>query len=261
MLREHFRQSRAVSQHPAPEQLAAYHDDQLSSEREQAIRQHLVHCEDCAAIVLQLAADADSPAEPDAEVSDFEVAAAWRRQRVRLLEHGALPAAEGVRTPPALRLAWATAAALALVILPLSLRVGSLRQTVRELREPQINPPVLNLEPVGTVRDVAVPVPAIELSSGFSRGWLILNLVEDPQALSYRVEFITSDGRTAWAREGLRKSEAGNFRLELTGDFLLPGQYRVLLSGLREERGDYPPRSSRGDDMLIAEYSLRIGRP
>ncbi len=250
VLRAHFRQARPVSvRHPSPEQLAAYHDDQLSSEDEEAIRQHLVDCEDCAAIVLQLAADSESPAVPGDEVSDFEVAAAWRRQRVRLLEGGALPAGEVAKTPAALRRAWATAASLAFLTLALSLWIGSLRQTVQELREPQINPPVLNLEPVGTVRDVASPVPAIELSAGVSRGWLILNLVEDPQAPSYRVEFMASDGRSVWVREGLQKSEANNFRLELTGDLLPPGQYRVVLSARREMRHE-----------LIAEYSLRIGR-
>ena len=251
MLRAHFRQARPVSvRHPSSEELAAYHDDQLSSEREEEIRQHLVHCDDCAAIVLQLAADSESPAEPGDEVSDFEVAAAWRRQRVRLLEHGALPGAEVARTPPALRRAWATAASLAFLTLASSLWIANLRQTVQELRTPQINPPVVNLEPLGSVRDPASPVPVVELSAGASRGWLILNLTEDSDYSSYRVEFVTSDGRTVWVRDGLQKSEAGNFRLELTKEILPPADYRIGLAGLSE--GRYEP---------VAEYSLRISEP
>ncbi|MCP4661121.1 MAG: hypothetical protein GY856_37440, partial [bacterium] len=222
------------------------HAEKLSSDEDETIREHLVHCDECAALVLELAALSESSAEPASEVSAFEVAAACRRQRPRLLEE----LGSGTAKAPSARWAWATAASLALATMALGLWVATLRQTVEELREPQVNPPVLNLEPVGAVRDPANAVPVMELVPGASRGWLILNPAEDPGCSSYRVEFIASDGRSLWTRAGFERSEAGNFRLELPRALLPAGEYRVLLSGLRDGRQE-----------PIDEYRLRISYP
>ncbi len=244
LLRSHPRDSRhEPAEHPAPEELAAYHDGRLPPERDAAVREHLVSCEGCGAIVLELATLGEEPEEPARGTADFAAAAAWRRQRRRLREHQLLPAAG-----PRIHRAWLVAAALALVSLGLGSWVTSLKQTVDELRRPQVDPPLVSLSPLGAERDPAAAPDSVTLPPG-ARAWLILNLAGNVELAAYRADFVDSDGHMLWMLEGLRGTRAGSLRLELPGD-LSAGEVRILLSG----PGGPEPEP-------IAEYRLRIVRP
>lgn len=245
-LRSHLRETLcAPPPHPTAEELAAYHADQLPPVEDAALREHLVRCEECSALVLELAELSESSAKAATENTEFEAAAAWRRQRPRIL--AALRSAAPTTITASARWAWAAAACLALVSLTLGIWVTDLRETVDDLRGPRINPPLVNLEPQGAVRHPPAAVPTMELSDAAPRGWLILNAVEDSTYPSYRIELIAVDGLTRWSAEKLRRSEAGNFRLELTRETVPAGRYRILLSGQRDGRTE-----------PIAEFQLRI---
>jgi len=226
--------------HPAPEELAAYHEDRLPEEREEALRDHLVACRECAEWVLELAAladagEADAGEEEERGSSAMDLARAWRRHRQLLRRARRLTAT--ARAPAALRRAWAAAAALALVSLGLGLWAGIQRQRLVLLDRPQVNPPLLNLEPVGASRAPQEAWPALELGSRAPSVWLLLHPAADLHFDTYRVELVAEDGGRRWAREGLQPSEAESFRLQLPAKLLPPGRYRILLSGRSRDRG------------------------
>jgi len=218
--------------HPAPEELADYLEGRLSAGAEEEIGSHLLDCEDCSALLLEL--DGLKRETPETVVADFETAAAWRHQRARLFGD-ASTSWFGVR---------ALAASLALVSLGLGVWIVALERRLERLRAPQLEVPIANLEPLGSMRDpgsltsVAIPADAI-------RWVLILNLIEDSEAQVYRLEMTDSEGRRVTAQDGLRKSPTGGFRLSLPRDFVPPGVYRIRLADGR-------------DDRTIEEYSLRI---
>ncbi len=238
--------------HPTPEELAAYHEDRLPPTRENAVREHLIRCSECAALVLDLAELKDPEPLP---APAAELGTAWQKQRAQLQERGLLPNPAD-STPAAaprktslwgLRRVWTLAAVLSLTSLFLSVWVVTLEQSLRKVREPQVNPPVINLEPIGDVRSATVPpVPRLHLEPG-QRAWLIFNLAGRPPELTFRAEFRDAADQVRWIRTGLRPSEAGNFRCELADDTLPPGRYRVLLW---DGQGEPPER--------IAEYAFEV---
>ena len=242
-LREHFHRRRGVAHwHPTPQELADYHEDRLPAANDEKVRDHLVDCEDCSSLLLELAALKGTSGTTAAGVDDLATAAAWRRLRTRLFGG---KAASSVSSP----WAWRMAALLAVATLGLGLWAAGLYRTVAELRAPQLELPIANLEPSGSMRAADAPA-SLELSPGAARWVLILNLIDDEDYPSYRLEIVGSDGRSLKTQEGLHKSSQGDFRLSLPRDFLPPGGYRVLLSGVRGGKAE-----------LIEEYALRIEEP
>jgi anti-sigma factor RsiW len=75
--------------HPGEEELATYAEGGLAEARRGEIQEHLLTCDECGGLVLELTA---ALAEPEPEVSAEEIEAGWRRLRPRLSEAG-LPTA------------------------------------------------------------------------------------------------------------------------------------------------------------------------
>lgn len=240
-LREHLHERHGTPDwHPVPQELVDYHESRLPPASDEKIRDHLVDCADCSALLLELADLKDKSGTTDGGVTDFATAAAWRRLRARL-------AAGGRTAPPAPSpWAWRTAAVLAVATLGLGLWAAGLYRTVEELRAPQLELPIVNLEPVGSTRATEAAA-SLALAPGGARWVLILNLIDDTDYPSYHLELVGSDGSVRSTLEGLSKSSKGDFRLSLPRDFLAPGEYRAILSGVRG-----------GDAEPIAEYALRI---
>src|SRR5215475_3253408 len=65
--------------HPDPDELAAYHDGELSAERERRVQDHLVACHECARLLLDLNGLADPDFGAGTGVDDKE--AVWQRLR------------------------------------------------------------------------------------------------------------------------------------------------------------------------------------
>jgi hypothetical protein len=100
--------------HPSLETLLAYQEGSLPADPAEALREHLVLCEECSARLLDLDEFlAAEPPEGDEPVPDSQVAAAWERLRPRL--PSALPRPLRRRVPLS-RLAWPLAAGLLLVV-------------------------------------------------------------------------------------------------------------------------------------------------
>lgn len=248
-LRAYFNhQRRNIRHHPPPEKLTAYHAGRLPAEEEAAVREHLAGCPECAALVLELdSLYGETPPPAGDDPVDLQAAAAWQRLRSRLF---APPAPAPARRRPARIAPWAAAAALALVSVALAFWVTAQRQIIADLRQPRVNPPLVNLAPVGSLRQATEEPPVVRFPAGASRAWLILNPEAQLDATSYRVELLTAEGRSALTLADLQPSEAGNFRLELPRELLPAGTYRVLLAGRRE-----------GRYQLLEEFAVGVSDP
>lgn len=213
-LRAHFRESAPEpGPHPSGEELAAYHTGGLPPETDEEIREHLAGCRECAEFVVELL----GPAGED-EMSEHELARAWRRQRQRLRA-----TAQSSRGTPR----WAAALA-ALVLAAVGVRLWVLEQKVRELQQPQGDVRIVALETVGATRG-----PAVQLAPG-PRWDLILHGADVPDLPAYRARIAAPDGGRTWTVEEIHKDASGNFVLSLPAGLLPPGRYRIFLSGRAE---------------------------
>jgi anti-sigma factor RsiW len=241
-LRTHFRGERhTMDQHPSPEQLIAYAERRLPAQEADALREHLAACPDCTAELLGLAELFEEEVGEGSEVSPADLDAAWAR---RLPQTG--PRADNVKP---LRRAWNATVPLALAAALLAVVALVQWRTIVRLSQPQANPPLINLEPAGAVRQGDPASLELRLAPEMPRAWVILNPVTDLDDGGYDVDLAASDGRTVLRWEGLRRSEAGNFRLEIPGEILQAGDYRFLLT-----------RPSAAGRHIVEEFRLSVRR-
>ena len=238
--------------HPKAAMLVDYHHDRLAPEIADGVQEHLAACRDCSDLLLELVrfdiAEPDTVTGAGAQVADLETEAAWR---ALASEIDAAPSthevSEGVPVRPKARPsrpAPLIAALAASVVISLGLAgwVATLRSELSARRQPQINVPILYLEPPGSIRgDYA----HIATGEGSGPVMLILNSPSSTPAVAHELEILADpDGRTVWRHDGLLPTETGDFHLELNRGLLPPGSYRLQL--LR-------------DDVAIAVYDLIIG--
>jgi hypothetical protein len=234
-----------ILEHPEPEQLIAYHERRLAAAEAEDLRAHLASCPDCTTQLLDLAALFDEDDDPGAEISREEMDAAWERQRARLFP--AAPAAPVRQRPTSpLRRAWTTAATLGLAASLLAVVALWQWRTIDQLREAQANPPLVNLAPLGSVRQENPAVPELRLDAQTQRAWVILNPSADLTAPAYDVEILAPDGQTVLRLTGLPKSEASNFRLEIPRRILTPGDHHIRL--IEKNAGH----------RVVEEYAFRV---
>jgi|GEM_PF-1042022 len=251
-LRAFFRQERRpFDHHPAPEQIVAYHERRLSPEETETFRAHLATCPDCTSQLLGLAELLDGNATDDetaAELPRAELDAAWRRQRRRLFPVAPAPQPDRRRLSlPPLRRAWAAAASMGLAAALLAAVVAVQWQTIVRLKQPQVNPPLVNLVPMGSVRQGFPEIPVLNLPAKVERAWVILNPEGELDFSSYDAELRAADGRVVLRLADLRSSEAGNFRLEFPRALLAAGDYRIVLLGKRD-----------GQRRTVGEFAFRV---
>jgi hypothetical protein len=251
-LRDFFhRERQSFDQHPAPEQIVAYHERRLSPEEMETFRTHLVACPDCTSQLLGLADLLDGGAADDvpaAEMSRAELDAAWQRQRERQfpIAPATLQDRRRLNAPP-LRRAWAAAASLGLAAALLAAVVAVQWQTIARLKQPQVNPPLVNLVPMGSVRQGLQEVPELHLPAKTERAWVILNPEGELDFSSYDAELRVSDGKVVLRLADLPSSEAGNFRLEIPRALLAEGEYRIVLFGKKA-----------GRSRNVGEFAFRV---
>jgi hypothetical protein len=242
-LRAFFRQERqSFDQHPPPEQIVAYQERRLSPEEMESCRTHLAACPDCTAQLLALD-DGLAPEMPRAELD-----AAWERQRNRLFPAAPAPFPARRRVnAPSLRRAWAAAASLGFAAALLAGVAAIQWQTIVRLKQPQVNPPLINLVPMGSLRQALPEVPELRLPANAERAWVILNPEGELDFSSYDAELRAADGKVVLRFLDLPSSEAANFRLDVPRAFLTEGEYRIVLIG-----------KQAGRSRTVEEFAFRV---
>jgi putative zinc finger protein len=226
--------------HPEPEALMAYHEGELAPAEEERIQEHLVACDECSTRLLDLVALGDRSQGPASPAEKAAMSATWRVVQGRLGQDQEGSGAAVRRTLPP----WALplAASLMLAVGGLSLWVTSLRQTVEDLSRPQLNAPVLDLQPaVRSEEPGASHVAEVPARTRFFT--LVLNPVATPGEGIFEAEILDAAGKRVWSGRGLEPNAFGSFSLTLPVRRLGPGEFRLLLfstaTGRREPIGDY----------------------
>lgn len=224
---------RGTKDHPSVELLAAYHEDRLPPEQNGEIQEHFVECPECPELMLDL----DRFTSPEAaeaakrDLSDTWVETAWARLRSRLAvePRPARPALRRLRSPV---LAWS----LTVLLIPCSaglwLQVGELAEEVRRFEAPQLNPPLLRIEPAQTVRGGDLPPPELSVPAGARQLLLVLVSADLAEHGEYRLEIRNGRGERIWEEHGLHKNEEGAFVITLSRRFLPAGSYLFQVTGI-----------------------------
>lgn len=248
--------------HPQPEILAAYSEDRLDEPELEAVREHLAACPECAAVMLDLLDGKEVALE---EAPPFERERSWRELRGSLQTEGLLaaPAAAEKAAPPAAPVVpFRPAAAAAPYWRPLAVAASlafalaagwsvSLLRQLDEARELRVDPPLVSLMPLETLR-TAVPDPPrrLALAPG-KRGWLVLNHAEPAAPGRVRLRFLSGGARTVVWEQETRPADPRSVRLELSLDAVPAGSYEVELALFEDgERG--------GSWRTFATYRLEV---
>ena len=236
---------RELGPHLEPEELAAYHGGTLSAAEEARVQEHLVACPECTELLLDLEGLGDPAYASD--VTATETAAAWRVVREGLKadddgegdREGTPAGAHGFQPGP--RWALPLAASLLFAVVALSFWAASLRRTVGELSRPQLNAPVLDLQPSVRGEEPDAPVPVVLSRTRLFT--LVLNPVGPPGEGVYEAEIVDAAGRRSWSGRGLQPNAFGSFSIALPARVLGAGDFRLhlyrLAGGRRELMGDY----------------------
>ncbi len=239
---------RRVTEHPAPEDLLAYHLGELgTAERREAFQDHLASCHECARAVLDMAKFPEVlPRAPQRALSESQLADETARLRTRIAEHRQSASLLKPERPVPFRyrVAWPIAAILAFAVVGLSSQV----QSLRGLRSrPEANVRAVSL---GTLQrgGEAVEETALRFDQGVSSLLLILDYLDSAGRSfdDYVIEVIDEQGQRVWEGHGIRVSSFGNFTLLLPRSFVDAGRFQLVLYGIgadgRERLADYPVR-------------------
>lgn len=227
------RERHTINQHLLPEQIVAYHERRLSPDEAERIRAHLADCPDCTTELLALADLFDGEDDSAAEISPGEMDAAWQRQRERLLPAAPVVPLESRKEVRPPRREWRIAAPFALAASLLAVVALVQWRTIVRLETPRANPPLVNLEPVGSVRQ-SQGTPELRLSDDAEWGWVILYPSSLEDGASYDVEVVAPDGEILLRFKDEKASEDDNFRLPIPLSGLTAGNHRILLFERRD---------------------------
>ncbi|HEX2252714.1 MAG TPA: hypothetical protein VHQ65_05555 [Thermoanaerobaculia bacterium] len=171
-------------------------------------------------------------ASDDPVTADFGRAAAWRR----LAPHLDPPASDRRRSWRSPALAWAVAAALAVVVVGLGLDRARLERAAggagdRQPAGAEANVPVLYLDPTTRADTVGQP---LSLAAGAGSVVVIASPDAGTAGPPYRLLLVDAGGRTRVAVLGLRRSDYGTLRATLPRP--PAGRYELRVEG-RVEAG------------------------
>lgn len=259
--------TRAVTDHPEPEELVDYQEGRLAEEEAKQVRQHLVACSKCAQEVLDLETfDFDNPEDAELRPSAAETTEAWvtfqRQSTEEVRGARVLDMARGMPAPPTastvqrgLKL-WAPLAASILIALTgLGFWIAGIAERGHSATpiqfEASANPYVFDLLPDGeghrrnasTSREVVVP-------AGMDLLIPRLNLGDQTPYATYRAEILDAAGTPIWSQSELRRQPAGQFIVLVKRASLPVGEYRFRLVGLTD-----------GEETVLATYSFRLRYP
>lgn len=130
---------------------------------------------------------------------------------------------------------------------PYEKQIAKLRQTVNKISQPQINVPIVDLDPQGSTRGQSGGATAIEVPSSTNLFTLVLNLSGHPAHTGYALEIVNQHDKTVWRGRGLQKSPYDTFTVALPRRLFPSGQYRIRLYGLRDSQRE-----------LVEDYAVQI---
>jgi len=124
--------------------------------------------------------------------------------------------------------------------------ISRLRQTVKEITRPQIDVPIIDLDPSPVRSGEREKSDRIEVPRTASFLTLILNFSGEsyPQ---YEVEIFDNRGKRVWNGQRARKSDVRSLNLTLARSLIPNGQYLIKLYGLKS-----------GSKELLASYAVTI---
>jgi hypothetical protein len=126
--------------------------------------------------------------------------------------------------------------------------IARLRQTVSELSRPQLDAPIVDLDPSDQTRGNTTVGPArIEAPPTANIITLILNITGQPSHSTYAVEILDSKGKQVWRGIRARKEPDNTVNLTLARRMIPSGRYLIKLYGLRD-----------GKQEQVAEYPVLI---
>ena len=221
--------------HLPVEELAAYHAGGLPGIEEARVQAHLMGCPACTRMLLDLDV-LRSGADPDDEAPDDEKARFWQTLQSRL---------RALRSSRRLKVAQLLAATLATAVLGLAVQNASLRQTVRDLSQPDLGPPVRDLSATA-VRSADAPA-VVSLAPDDRFFTLILSPADLRDFPDHEVVLEKAGAGEIWRGRGLHKNRYGTFSLILARRQTGPGDYTLRLLGISGEH-----RTS------VGEYHFRI---
>jgi putative zinc finger protein len=228
----------ADREHPAAEKLASYLADELSSEENDAIQEHVASCGHCAERLLDLQRFLEFvPQESRQGVADLETAAEWRKLRQRIHR-------ETEKKPFFASARGGYFVAAALLAVSIGLTVWNLN-LVRASRQPRPLSTMRTLESRESFRSGAAPSVEEPISLPAQ---ITLNLPVEMPDPRYRIEMFPQ--RNPRGKTSLELSPEGSeLRFFLPEKALAPGSYSLRVRGLR----DGQPASA------VWTYDLTIG--
>lgn len=134
-------------------------------------------------------------------------------------------------------------------------QIAELRRSVNEptpppsgLTQPQLNAPIIDLDPRGTVRGPSSgAAKLIELPTNTQLFTWVLNVVGQQSYSNYALEILDERGHRVWQGQGLRKSQDNTFTLALPQSLLPAGKYQIKLYGLSGKQRE-----------LVEDYAVEI---
>jgi hypothetical protein len=226
--------------HLTPEELAAYHSDELSEEKDVEVQLHLATCSECPDLLIDLE-DLFEPRHRDLDLSDTWISGAWRDLRAKLGN------AQDSERPfwrrwmywfsAVPRPAYALATGLMFFLLVGgTVQISALRQ---ELARPVGNIPDVPVPQGETTRGPETP-KEVRFAPEVSKLRLDLRLAPPRQDFkSITAEFL-EDGKLLWSVPVSRDSE-GEVHIEISRRSLDPGIYEIHLKDVEKgDLGKYP---------------------
>jgi hypothetical protein len=119
--------------------------------------------------------------------------------------------------------------------------------TLAELARPELNVPIVDLDPRSRVRGDRDAAAAIEVPASAKTIAFVLGTSGRHSYPNYAVEITNAQGQVTWSGEGLRKSRFETFTLAVPRSALPDNDIRVRVFGVRN-----------GQRELVEEYSARF---
>jgi anti-sigma factor RsiW len=118
-------------------------------------------------------------------------------------------------------------------------QVAALRRDLEALSQPQLNEPVIDLDPRDSTRGLSTHAPrTLRIPATATVFTLVLNSTGQPSSPDYGLDILDQHGGVVWTGRGLHESPFATFTVAVPQRLLPAGRYRLTLYGLRGGRRD-----------------------
>lgn len=235
--------------HPDADELVAYHEGTLPPAEARRVQDHLVACRGCAALAADLEGLGDPGFGAGEDLPQGAGEIVWEKVREEIRQGRVVPFPAREKRADLPLWVRPLAAMLLISTMALSGWVAHLRDQVDDLASPQLNAPILDLQPAGSTRGAGPGVQTVPADARLFT--VILNPAGRPAFAEYELEIVDAAGDVLRRDGGLKPNPFGSFSATLSRGLLGPGDFRVRLVGI----------DSGGGRQTVEEYALRIERP